>query len=62
MFVTTSPGRLPRFLDAEPPAAIVTGREPELDPAFVAYARSRGYVAIDLGNPGMQLFVRPPDR
>lgn len=58
-FTTTSPGALPTFLDADPPAAIVTGREAALDPAFVAYARSRGYAEVVTGYPQMQLFIRP---
>ncbi|WP_019833193.1 glycosyltransferase family 39 protein [Sphingomonas sp. PR090111-T3T-6A] len=61
-FTTTSPGALSAFLDADPPAAIVTGREAALDPAFVAYARSRGYAEVMTGNPRMQLFIRPVTR
>jgi hypothetical protein len=57
-FTTTSPAALPAFLDADPPAAIVTGREAELDPAFVAYARSRGYAEVATGDPQMQIFIR----
>ncbi|WP_340314126.1 hypothetical protein [Rhizorhabdus argentea] len=63
-FVTTSPRGLSAFLDANPPAAIVTGQEGELDRAFVDYARSRRYVPVDIG-PQPQLFVRaahPPAR
>lgn len=57
-FVTTSIRGLSSFLDANPPAAIVTGQEAELDGAFVDYARSRRYLAVDIGPPQGQLFVR----
>ncbi|WP_157218512.1 glycosyltransferase family 39 protein [Flavisphingomonas formosensis] len=58
-FTTTSPSDLARFLDADPPAAVITGREPALDPAFVEFARSRGYRQVDTGDPRTSLFVRP---
>ncbi len=58
-YTTTSPHELPVFLDADPPAAIVTGREAELDPAFVNYARTRGYVSVATDDPQMQLFIHP---
>ena len=58
-FRTTSPRELPGFLDADPPAAIVTGHEAELDPAFVNYARTRKYVPVATGDAEMQLFIRP---
>ena len=56
-FVTTSIRGLSPFLDANPPAAIVTGQEAELDGAFIDYARSRHYLAVDIG-PQAQLFMR----
>mgnify|MGYP003582273124 CR=1 FL=1 len=43
-FRTTSQRDLARFLDAEPPSAIVTGEEGQLDQAFVNYAKSRGFL------------------
>ncbi len=58
-FTTTSPRDLNRFLDADPPAAIVTGREPEFDPAFEAYARSHGYAPMATKDPETQIFLRP---
>ncbi len=58
-FTTTSPSDLNRFLDADPPAAIVTGREAEFDPAFVAYARSHGYAPMATKDPDTQVFMRP---
>ena len=38
-----SPARLPDLLASQPPAAILTGLEGELDAQFVAYARTNGY-------------------
>lgn len=57
-FTTTSAHDLPRFLDADPPAAIVTGHEAEFDPAFLAYARSHGYVPMAARDPDTQIFIR----
>lgn len=61
-FVTTSPRELNAFLDRDPPAAIVTGYEPELDPAFEDYARSRGYIQADIGSSATRLFVKARPR
>ncbi len=57
-FTTTSPGDLPRFLDADPPVAIVTGREAEFDPGFVAYAQARRYRLVPTGDTQTQVFIR----
>lgn len=43
-----SAGSLPTLLDSDPPAGILVGLEDEFDPAFVDYARTRGYVAAPL--------------
>jgi len=58
LFVTTSPAELRSFLDADPPAAIVTGREPNLEREFLAYARARHYDPVDIGDARTRLFVR----
>lgn len=58
-FVTTSPHALPAFLDRDKPAAIITGNEPEFDPAFVRYAQSRGYVPVSIDDPEILLFIKP---
>jgi hypothetical protein len=58
-FRTTSDTDLPAFLDARRPAAIVTGTEPDLDPAFASYARSHGYAAVPLGRMPVTGFFRP---
>lgn len=57
-FTTTSPHDLTRFLDAHPPAAIITGHEAEFDPAFVAYAQARGYVPMATRDPDTRIFIR----
>lgn len=57
-FATTSPADLARFLDNDPPAAIITGREAEFDPAFVEYARARGYRQVETGDPKTALYIR----
>ena len=58
LFVTTSPAELRSFLDADPPGAIVTGREPNLEREFLAYARARHYHPVDIGDARTRLFVR----
>lgn len=62
LYTTTSPRELPAFLDGDPPAAIVTGREAEFDPAFVAYAVSRGYAPVGTGDADARIFIRPATR
>ncbi|MDX3909590.1 MAG: glycosyltransferase family 39 protein [Sphingobium sp.] len=59
-----SPTRLPDLFASQPPAAILTGLEGELDDPFVAYARSHGY--RPLAEPVLrdrygtaQLYLRP---
>lgn len=58
-YTTTSPGDLARFLDARRPAAILTGDEPSLDPAFAAYALAHGYRQVRLDDAQLRLFVLP---
>lgn len=58
LFVTTSPRELRHFLDADPPAAIITGREVKLEREFLAYARGGHYEVIDIGDARTRLFVR----
>lgn len=43
-FRTTSEKDLARFLDADPPSAIVTGEEGQLDNTFINYMKSRGFL------------------
>lgn len=60
-----SPRTLARFLDADPPAAIVTGYEsaprapPDLDGAFRAYAAARGYRLERSPVGKAELYLRP---
>ncbi|MCJ8159297.1 hypothetical protein [Sphingomonas sp. LaA6.9] len=55
-----SPGELPVFLAQDRPVAIITGHEGELDAAFDAFARARGYRQFDLqGDEPVRLFVHP---
>ncbi len=62
LFTTTSPKALSDFLDADPPAAIVIGREAEFDPAFAAYANARDYVPVATGDKQTELLIRPVTR
>ena len=62
----TSPRTLARDLDAEPPAAIVTGYEPpagrthrNIDDDFRAYARARGYRRLVSPDGVAELWLRP---
>ncbi len=62
-----SPRTLGRFLDAAPPAAIVTGYEPvtgrfhrNVDDDFRAYAKTRGYRLLVGPDGRAQLYVRAP--
>lgn len=57
-FRTTSAADLPAFLDARRPVALLTGTEPDLDPEFASYARSRGYAAVQLGRAPVTGFFR----
>ena len=63
--VGVSPRTLARFLDADPPAAIVTGYEsaprapPDLDGAFRAYAIARGYRLERSPVGKAELYLRP---
>jgi hypothetical protein len=62
---TTSPAKVEAFLTADPPAAILTGFEPELEAPMLRFAQSHGYLRIDdLGIKDRYgkavLHVRPP--
>ncbi|MBA4490909.1 hypothetical protein [Paracoccus sp. S1E-3] len=43
LYSMAGPDDLPALFDAQPPAAILTGFDPALDPALEGYAQSRGY-------------------
>jgi hypothetical protein len=62
---TTSPAKVEAFLAADPPAAILTGFDPELEAPMLRFAQSQGYLRVDnfeikdrYGNA--VLYVRPP--
>ena len=40
----TSPTRVGKLFDADPPAALLLGFDPVLEAPMLAYARSNGYV------------------
>jgi hypothetical protein len=62
---TTSPAKVEAFLAADPPAAILTGFDPELEAPMLRFTQSHGYLRIDdlgikdrYGNA--VLYIRPP--
>ncbi|RJF93653.1 hypothetical protein [Sphingomonas cavernae] len=58
-----SPGGLGAFLAQDPPVAIITGQEGELDAAFETFARSRSYPVLEVpGDDPVRLFVQPAPR
>lgn len=61
-FRTTSQAALASFLDRDPPAAIVTGEEGELDNGLINYAKNRGFSAprTIAGDGAVVAFVRKP--
>ena len=46
-YAMVAPAEVPALFDARPPAAIMTGFDPALDPALEAYAQARGYQPAD---------------
>lgn len=57
-FVSTSPKTLSDLFDSDPPLAILTGFEAELEDALVRYAKENDYKRVDLSNKGT-LFICP---
>ena len=60
---TTSESGLYAFLDADPPAAVLTGEEGPLDRNFETWAAARGYRLVSGPTSkeweGFHLYVRP---
>ncbi|MFN0023034.1 MAG: hypothetical protein ACKVS5_03970 [Parvularculaceae bacterium] len=47
LYRTTAPSTVAAFLDADPPAAMLLGFEPDLEAPMLAYAVSRGYRKVE---------------
>jgi len=57
-FRGVSPGTLERFLDHDPPAAVLTGLEPMWDRSLEEYAKRRGYRKADGDFDGLALYLK----
>lgn len=55
-----SEDELPRLLEAEPPAAVLVGYEPDAEAPFIAFAADHGYTPIELANGTTLWLCREP--
>ena len=55
-----APADLEAFLAGQPPAAILTGVDPDLEPSLLTYAQAHGYRPRPLNHPQMVLWLPNP--